>query len=133
MHLIVCIDDRDGMSFCGKRLSSDRFVTERILRLTSGSLLWMHPYSQPLFAGRSVCPDEDFLQKCGKGEFCFAENVPVTVKNDSVESVTLFRWNRHYPATLKFPRELLAGFRLVHTEDFPGNSHDKISVERYIP
>ena len=90
----------------------------------------MDPYSAPLFPNEHIRLDDNFLQKAGKGDCCFAEVTPLDSITDA-ESVTLLHWNRAYPSTLKFPRDLIAGMRLVHTEDFPGNSHEKITVERY--
>ena len=130
MHLIVCIDTRDGMSFCDKRLSTDSRLNAYILRYTSGAKLWMDPYSTSLFPEADVRADADFLHKAKAGEYCFSEITPLEEIN-GLESVTLCHWNRSYPSTQKFPRSLLAGLRLVHTEDFPGNSHEKISIERY--
>lgn len=130
MHLIVCIDQRDGMSFCGRRLSSDRTLTDYICKLTSESKLWMNAYSAKLFPETEVLVDESFLQKASKGEYCFAENTPLENLTD-VESVTLCHWNRRYPSTEIFPRMLLANMHLVHTEEFPGNSHETLTIERY--
>ena len=132
MHLIVCIEDRDGMSFGNRRLSSDRVLTEYMLNLVSGSKLWMNAYSAALFPSDKVYVAEDFLQKAGAGEYCFAETTPLT-DPFILESVTIFCWNRKYPFTQVFPRELLVGMHLEYSRDFPGNSHDKIKVERYIP
>lgn len=131
MHLIVCIEDHDGMSFCGRRLSSDRILTEYILQLTAENALWMNAYSANIFPQNAVHVDEDFLQKAGIGEYCFVETEKLTQLPD-LESIILCKWNRCYPATCKFPRELLKGMSLKHREDFPGNSHDKITVERYV-
>ena len=130
MHLILCIDDRDGLSFGGKRLSSDRVLTEFILRDTAGKKLWMNSYSVKLFPQENICVDEDFLHKAGAGEYCFLENTPLT-EVTGLESVTLCRWNRRYPYTQTFPRALLDGMHLASSQDFPGNSHDLITVERY--
>ena len=62
MHLIVCIDDRDGMAFCGRRLSRDREVITHIQAQTNGCRLWMHPQSAQLFADATVEADPDFLK-----------------------------------------------------------------------
>ena len=131
MHLIVCIDDRDGLSFAGRRLSRDRVLTRRILDLSSGKELWVAPYSATLFEPDTVCMDPQFPKKAGEGDYCFVEKEIHMIQRAQLESVTVFRWNRSYPATEKFPRSLLTGMRLVYTEDFPGNSHDKITMERY--
>lgn len=130
MHLILCVDERDGMSFCGRRLSSDCSLTEYILQLASGSKLWMNAYSAQIFPAAEIAVHEDFLQRAGKGEYCFAEITPLKDITD-VESVILCHWNRRYPFTQTFPRTLLADMHLVHTEHFPGNSHEKITIERY--
>lgn len=130
MHLILCVDERDGMSFCGRRLSSDRVLTEHILRTVAGGKLWMNAYSANLFADGDICVDEAFLQKAGEGEYCFAEITPLQT-DLHLESVILYHWNRRYPSTVKFPRTLLSGMHLEYTEDFPGNSHEKITMQRY--
>ena len=132
MHLIVCLEDRDGMYFGDRRLSSDRVLTEYILNLTSGSKLWMSAYSATLFPAEKVCVAEDFLHKAGEGDYCFLETTPLT-DSLTLESVTIFHWNRRYPFTQVFPRKLLQDMHLESSRDFPGNSHDKITVERYIP
>ena len=49
MHLIVCVDDRMGMGFAGRRQSMDRVLREDLLALTRGAALWMAPYSAGQF------------------------------------------------------------------------------------
>ena len=132
MHLILCIDQRDGMSFCGRRLSSDIRLTEYILQLAIGSKLWMNEYSANLFPAAVITTDEDFLQKAAEGEYCFAENVDVREACEKAEKLVIYRWNRHYPADVKFPLECLEGrMRLEAREEFPGSSHDTITWEVY--
>ena len=132
MHLIFCIDDRDGLSFCGRRLSQDRELNRHMLNLTAGHNLWMSPYSAKLFPAGSVQIGEDFQQKAAAGDYCFLETAPVLDTYENLESVILYHWNRSYPSTQKFPRSLLQKMRLEHTEEFPGNSHEKITMERYV-
>lgn len=132
MHLIFCVDDRDGMSFCGRRLSQDKLLTAHILRMCAGNKLWMNRYSSGLFPQDAVITDEDFLHKAGQEDYCFLENLLPPDDISGLKSVILYCWNRSYPSTLKFPRELLSDMRLVHTEDFPGNSHENITMQRYM-
>lgn len=132
MHLIFCVDDRDGLLFCGRRLSRDSKLNEHILQLTAGYRLWVSPYSAKLFPKESVCVDPDFQQKAGAGEYCFLEDLPTPEAYEQRESVILYHWNRAYPATVRFPRALLENMRLVGAEEFPGSSHEKISMERYV-
>ena len=131
MHLILCIDERDGLSFCGKRQSRDRMVNDHILQLASGQKIWMSPYSAPFFEGNAACADAHFLEKAGVGEYCFLEVDPLPENNENLESVILYHWNRTYPSTVKFPRSLLSGMNLVQREEFSGSSHETITMERY--
>lgn len=131
MHLIVCIEEKDGMSFCGRRLSTDREVTAHILQTASGNKLWMNRYSAGLFPEQEIQVDEDFLNKAGQGDYCFLENTSMPADLSNVDSVFVYHWNRRYPSTIKFPRELLNGKELVETVEFPGYSHEKITLERY--
>ena len=133
MHLIVCIDQRDGMLFNCRRLSSDRILIQRILQMTQGSTLWMSSYSAKLFSGfeGSIHVAEDYLACAQNGAYCFAEDADLLGVKDKLESVTLFHWNRSYPATVRFPRELLKGMNLAETEEFTGSSHEIITMERY--
>lgn len=131
MHLIVCVDDHDGMSFCGRRLSRDAALNAHILALTEGCRLWMTSDSAKLFLNEEIIIDDNCLHAAGEGEYCFAELKVDTDVLDKLESVCLYRWNRVYPSTVQFPRELLASMHLVQTEDFLGKSHETITLERY--
>lgn len=131
MHLIFCVDDKDGILFCGRRLSRDSKVTEHILTMTSGKTLWMSPYSGKLFPPQEVFADADFQKKAKAGDYCFLEELPLPETYEKRETVTLYHWNRAYPSTVRFPRMLLENMHLAGTEEFPGSSHDKITVERY--
>lgn len=131
MHLIACIDERDGLSFCGRRLSSDRALSEYLLRMTADHRLWVHPDARKLFPAHTVDVAEDFTTACKAGDYCFVEQNAAQISKDDLESVTLCCWNRRYPFTEVFPRGLLSDMRLSFTEDFPGNSHACITVERY--
>ena len=131
MHLIFCIDNQDGLSFLRRRLSRDREVSAHILRISEGYPLWTSPNSAALFPKGTVIADPDFLQKASCGDYCFVE-MPLTADAvHGLESVILYHWNRNYPSTEKLSRDLLAEMSLTHTEEFPGNSHDKITMERY--
>ena len=49
MILITVVDDRMGMCFNRRRLSRDRVLSDKILTLTNGKVLWMSSYSEKLF------------------------------------------------------------------------------------
>lgn len=133
MRLIVCLDDRNGMLFGGRRQSRDCVVCEKIIALTKGYKLWMNVYSSKLFADESnICVDEMFLEHAQDDDYCFTEDQEVSSYADKLEKIVVFKWNRHYPADKSFPLDLtVAPWKLVQTEEFPGNSHEKITMEVY--
>ena len=131
MHLIVCIEEKGGLSFCGKRLSFDRELTEHIIKLCSGAKLWMNRYSAKLFPEEKIIVDEAFLENAGEGDYCFLENGPIPEEFRNFETIVVYAWNRRYPYTVKFPLEMLEGRKVVDAAEFPGYSHEKITMQRF--
>lgn len=126
MIVIAAVDDRFGMFFNHRRLSRDRVVTEKIKEIVGDGKLWVHPYSLDLFPdARSA---EDFLDKAGDDDFCFVENRPLRTYQGRVKRLYLFFWNRRYPSDLRFDLPL-EPFRCEKCTDFPGYSHDNITLE----
>ena len=134
MNLIVCLDDKNGMLFNGRRQSRDRVVCDKMISLTENGMLWMNTYSAKLFSDHlsKICVDDDFLLKAKKEDYCFVENSDISVCADKLARIVVFRWNALYPADTYLPNELLAsGWSLSVTESFPGFSHEKITMEIY--
>ena len=104
MNLIVCLDDNNGMAFNERRQSRDRTLTRKMIEMLNGHRVWMSPASAKMFLD---APD------------------------GIVQSITVFRWNRVYPADLIFPIDLSA-WRKFYTEDFEGSSHEIITREMYV-
>lgn len=127
MIIAVCVENRMGLMFQNRRLSKDALLREKLLELSGGSLR-MSVYSGKQFSG-PVYAGTDYLTGAGDGQWCFVENDDYLSCQDRIEKIVLFKWNRDYPADLyfTFPGE----WRMIHTEDFPGNSHDKITMEVY--
>ena len=130
MNIVICLDDRNGMMFNKRRLSSDKAVCQRIADYAEGKL-FMSGYSAKLFEQYPVCVDEDFLEKAGEGDTCFAETPDFMEVEDKIRSITVYRWNRTYPSDKRLPAEFLSRWRLQQTFDFPGNSHDVVTEELY--
>lgn len=127
MILAVCVDNRMGLMFMGKRLSKDALLRKKLWELSGGNLR-MSAYSskqfdEPVYAG------VDYLSGAGGGEWCFCENGDYEAFAGQIEKIVLFQWNRAYPADLHFafPGE----WRMVSEEDFPGKSHETITMEVY--
>ena len=130
MRLIVCLDDKNGMAFNHRRQSRDRIVIAKIEELVKGSTLYFSSYSAKLFPSGDFVPSEDYLSGAGEDDFCFVEQEDVTPYEQQIKEITVFRWSRVYPADLYFPIELTQ-WRLEQTVEFPGNSHEKITMEVY--
>ena len=118
--------------FNNRRQSRDKAVIDRIVEIVQGSKLWLSSYSKSLFDQVAILleVDDNFLQKAGNGEFCFAENADITQYTPKIEKLYLFRWNRHYPADSCFNLNL-AAYKLIAQSEFAGNSHEKITLEVY--
>lgn len=134
MRIIVCLDDKNGMLFGTRRQSKDRLLRQDLLQMTQNARLWMNTYSAGQFSEEApqIRVAEDFLEKAGPGDWCFVENESVKPVADQVEQVVIYRWNRVYPATVRFPAELFSGkWKLTEHGDFPGSSHETITKEVY--
>lgn len=126
MKIIAAVDDRFGMFFNHRRLSRDRAVTEKVKEIVGDGKLWIHPYSLDLFP--DACAAEDFLDRAGEDDFCFVENRSLQTYSDQITEIYLFFWNRKYPSDLKFDLPLEPFWCEKYT-DFPGYSHDNITLE----
>ena len=135
MKLILCVDDRGGMLFGGRRLSRDRAVCQHILNMAGGAALWMNAYSQKLFSEfeGNLCVYSGDPDQVAADAFLFAEDLDIEDLLCKADALILYRWNRVYPSDVVLPLPLSeAKWKLVTAEDFPGNSHEKITCEVYI-
>lgn len=126
MKLIVCVDKNNGLSFNHRRQSRDRVVTQDI---TQYAPVRIAPASAALFADYpgAVIVSEDFLTAAKPGEWCFAELLPLP---EAPEALTLYRWDRDYPADAFLPYDL-SRWTLVSVEELTGYSHERIFKEVY--
>ena len=131
MIVAVCVEERGGTMFNGRRLSRDRVQVSDLLALCGGRKLWASPYSAALFGDRAEVA-EDPLAPAGPGEVCFLEGQPIAPALDQVESIVLYRWGRAYPADTYLDVDPAAeGFALAEQTEFPGSSHERICREIY--
>lgn len=135
MHVILCLDDRDGMLFNHRRQSRDRTVLEDIFQNLEERQLLIRPFSLSLFReyGDQVQVEEALLENAGLKAHCFVEDLPLAPWKDKIQSITVYRWNRHYPADVSLDLDLKTEWRLVSRRDFPGHSHETITKEVYQP
>ena len=134
MIAIVCLDDKNGMMFNRRRQSRDRLLCRRVAELTKDKKLRMNQYSAGQFDLTTVphaSVSEDFLSEAADGEYCFVENEALAPYEAKMETLIVFRWNKTYPADTRLDLDLENVWKLVETEDFPGHSHDVITMETY--
>ena len=127
MIIALCVDDNMGLAFNKRRQSKDSAVRKKLIQLSDGDLR-MSPYSARQF-DETVYGSSDYLETAETGQWCFCEDTEYLKFSDRIEKIYLFRWNRSYPSDLKFsfPGEC----KLVSQEEFPGTSHDCITLEVY--
>lgn len=133
MIAAVCLDDRNGMLFNGRRLSRDQVQQEDLLALCGERKLWIGSFSAKLFApyAERVVVEDVFLSVAGAGEIAFVEDRELSPWLERLESVILYRWNRAYPADQTFDLDLTE-FVCTERVEFPGKSHDVITREVYV-
>ena len=127
MTLYICLDDRNGLQFNKRRQSRDSAVLEDIRSQCSGKLL-IDPFSEKLIQEAGI----PYVLPPEKAADFFAENVPSEEILEQTGKLVIYRWNRHYPADIRWEPDLAAmGFVLKETEEFPGTSHERITREVY--
>ncbi len=129
MTLTACVDNKLGLQFNGRRQSQDRTLRERLLSMVDTRLL-MGPYSGKMFAfNEKIVVSADYLAAAGADDWVFAEDTAYLSYARKIDRIILFRWNRDYPGDVcfAFPGQ----WQLTCREEFPGSSHEKITMEIY--
>ena len=128
MTVYLCLDDRNGMLFNKRRQSRDSAVLEDI-RSCIADVLTIDPFSEKLIAEAGI-PYALAPEVLPEDAHFFLENRPAAEVVSAASTLVIYRWNRHYPADVRFDADL-SGFTLQSTADFPGTSHDTITKEVY--
>lgn len=128
MNLYICLDDRNGLRFNKRRQSRDTAVLEDIRSRLTGDLR-IEPFSEKLIREASI----PYVLPPETAEDFFCEEVPREEILAACGKVVIYRWNRHYPADVRWDPDLEErGFSLAETTEFPGKSHEKITREVYV-
>ena len=116
MILICCVDERNGMSFEGRRTSQDRIMRDDLRQLFPA--LTMDAYAYSLFSQDDVdycyeiCED---LTQCSYP--CLVELLPPSQFEPHLEKVVLYQWHRQYPHRAAF-LTAMPGRQRQSPEDF---------------
>lgn len=137
MNIVVCLDEQNGMLFNHRRQSRDRAVIDDIVKTvenSTGNRLWIAEYSVPLFAEAAktaeIIVDNELLDRAAENDYCFIENLPLKGREEAIRSVTVYRWNRRYPADIQLDIKL-EEWKLKSSTDLVGYSHERITKEIY--
>ena len=133
MNIIVCVDNKMGTMFNGRRQSRDKVLCRKIVDLAGDGVIRVRPYSYPLFEDicANVICDDNYLNSALEDDFCFVEGDDVAPYAHSIKKLVIFRWNRDYPRDKVLDIDLSHGWIAEHCEEFEGSSHDNITMEVY--
>ena len=127
MTLYICLDDRNGLKFNKRRQSRDAALLKDIRSQIAGNLL-IEPFSEKLIQEAEI----PYVLPPETAEDYFSEDIPSEELLNRTERLVIYRWNRHYPADVRWNPDLSSlGFSLVEATEFPGTSHEKITREVY--
>ena len=134
MRLMVCLDNGCGICFFGRRQSMDSVLRQKAAALAGDSPLWMDAYSAGQFRDleeKIRVTDAPLEEVPHDGWFFFELGDPEPLLPET-KMLAVFRWNRDYPADRRFPLERMTqNAVLCHREEFPGSSHECITLEVY--
>ncbi len=130
MKIIVCIDDKYGISWNNKRVSKDRKIIEDIEFLNV--YLHMNNYSYKMFEeygyNKTINISDNIVSESG---FYFNELSDLKKIEKEIDEIIVYKFNRSYPSDIKLDIDL-SKYILRETKEFIGNSHKKITREIYI-
>lgn len=126
MTIILCLDDKNGLSFNNRRQSRDRILIEDIMQNDNVYIL---ERSACLFAEYSVNKVNDVSDLPNDAVYFHEITDPKDIL-DQFDTIIIYRWNRHYPSDVKFDFTM-NDYEKIYEEEFVGFSHDKITKEVY--
>ncbi len=130
MEIIICLDDNNGMLFNHRRQSRDSKVLEDI-KAGIKNTLTIFPFSEKLVSSAEITYEIMSFPVSGD-TVMFIEDRGIKEFLPNTNKITVYRWNRVYPADLSLDIDLSAeGFRITRSVDFEGTSHEKITKEVY--
>lgn len=135
MHIILFLDQKDGMLFGGKRQTKDKILMKYIEDASKGSCLFANHFSTSLFGNTPshLIVDNNFLDIAKSGDYCIVEDEDIKPYMNKIESIRIYRWDKVYPSTMKFNKNLLKDWEQVFCVDlFLGGTHPVICEEMWV-
>ena len=135
MHIILFLDQKDGMIFGNKRQTKDKILMKYIEDVSKGSCLFTNHFSTSLFDNipSHLIVDDNFLNIAKSEDFCIVENEDIEPYMNKIESIRIYRWDKVYPSTIKFNKDLLKNWKQSFcVELFLGGTHQVIYEEMWV-
>lgn len=134
MHLIICLDSQNGWQFHNRRQSMDRLLRQDLMQYALCSAVWMDPYAASQFSPlpSNVLVDSQCIEKAGDQDLCFLESGDLSLAVSKADKLTIYRWDKVYPADRYLEDAAYSDFALCSSLEFAGHSHGKITREVYI-
>ena len=126
MTIILCLDDKNGISFNNRRQSRDKILIEDVMKNNNVYIL---NHSFTLFSEYSVKKVNN-VNELPHDAVYFHEITDPTRMMDKFDTVIIYRWNRHYPSDIQFAFKTDL-YKKISKEEFDGSSHEKITKEIY--
>lgn len=143
MKIILCVDDKMGLSFNNRRQSRDKFLIDYLCNNLKDYSMVINNYSVNLFKNYinnkdyniTVISDEELENYLNnENVYYFSEKSIYFLKyKEQIDEIILCRWNRLYPSDLVCPNinDINSKFILKEKIEIIGNSHDNITIEYY--
>ena len=156
---VVCVSSTDGISFNGRRVSSDEAVLRDIMEMAVSfeATIRIHPRSESLFKNflgeeyencvaaskgyrsmlkRGYSPivcSEDYLVNAGVAfrDICFIEEGDLQRFKDKIPMVVKYDFCRSYPSDVQFDLPLRR-YKAGEEKVFEGKSHEEIRRRAYV-
>ena len=127
MTIILCLDDKNGLSFNNRRQSRDKILIENVIKNDN---IYIRDYSKNLFSKYEVNVIDNISELPADAVYFHEITNPEDII-DQFDIIIIYRWNRHYPSNVQFNFKMDL-YKKILEEDFIGSSHDKITKEIWI-
>jgi hypothetical protein len=124
MTIILCLDNKNGISFNNRRQSRDRILIKNIIKHDN---LYIRECSKNLFSKYEVNVIDNIFELPADAVYFHEITNPEDII-DQFDTIVIYRWNRHYPSDIHFDFKMDL-YKKIFEKDFTGSSHDKITKE----
>lgn len=137
MTVVLMLDSGNAMASHGQRQSSDRNITDYVVRNLTGRIV-VSPYTANLIkrqcpaliaSSRLVIDDKPF-EKAAGSDIVINEEFQMRLYAYKIDRLMVARWNQSYPGDMYSDLDL-SRFSLTEKKDIQGESHERITLEFY--